>query len=231
MNVLSQSDSVLCHAYDIQPLDLGLSAASWTDWMKEDFADTARLVECEFEEFHSPKAFVCCIDVTTGKVVSVKRDSLILVAKEFDIKRKMVLTDIDGVLTRFDKSLNATYLQDGTKSQYTNLVDSVHAEATYVFNILRAISKNADIGVLTARGDSQRIPTELFLNEHLDSIYSLFMRGFGCNKMSAESLKVRMIQSCILPYYDVECFIEDTVRNVQKVNRILPHIKTMIVKH
>lgn len=231
MSELKQLDKVFCHAYDINPLVIDISAASWTDLMKEDFADTARAVECDFKDFHSPAETVLCTDLQTGKSVSVKRDSLILVAKDLDMKKPMVLTDIDGVLTKFDKPTNSTYLEDGSLSQYTNLIESVDAKPTYIFNIISGIHKSAAIGVLTARGESQRVPTHLFIDKHIVTDYMLFMRGFGSNRISAESLKVRMIQSCILPYYDVVCFIEDTVKNVEKVKRILPDINTMLIKH
>lgn len=231
MSESKQFDKVLCHAYDIKPLDLDISSASWSETAKADFADTARYVVCRFEDFHSTVTQIPCQDLLTGKTVYVSRNSLILVAKDLEAKRKMVLADIDGVLTSFDKGLNATLLDDGTYSQYTNLVDSHRAKPTYVFNILCGISQNADIGFLTARGESQRVVTHLFLNDNTNSDFLLFMRGFGDNEISAESLKVRMLQSCILPYYDVVCFIEDTVKNVAKVERILPHIKTMLVKN
>lgn len=231
MKKLRKFDEVLCHAYDLHPHELGLDSGIWTPEQCIDFEDTAREVVCSLEEFHTSEPIVNVVDKETGQTVGVRRDSLVIVNKDLVEKGNLILADIDGVLTNFNHEDYSTELTDGSFSQYTNLLDSVRAKPTYIFNIIDAIANHAAIGLLTARGDTQRIPTEMFLRHNIEHDYMLFMRGFGTNSLSAESLKVRMIQSCILPYFNIVCFIEDTEKNVQKVNRILPHIKTMLVKH
>lgn len=231
MKKLRKSDEVLCHAYDLHPHELGLDSCVWTPEQCRDFEDTAREVVCSLEEFHTSEPIVNVVDKETGQSIGVRRDSLVIVNKDLVEKGNLILADIDGVLTNFNHEDCSTELTDGSFSQYTNLLDSVRAKPTYVFSIIDAIANHAAIGLLTARGETQRIPTEMFLRHNIEHGYLLFMRGFGTNSISAESLKVRMIQSCILPYFNIVCFIEDTEKNVQKVNRILPHIKTMLVKH
>lgn len=142
-------------------------------------------------------------------------------------KRRAIVCDIDGVLNFVHKTVDGTthrdslILSDGTVAQWTELNKTAEAKKnTTNFAMLAAFSKAGfDIIFLTARGDSQRVVTDNFLREGLREQgcyepHTTFMRGFSANDIPAPELKAQMMQACILPYYDVEYFIDDCPKNI-----------------
>lgn len=229
--MLHAKTKIFGHAYDVKPIDVGIkNFEEWSQQRLEDFADTARTVSCMFEDFHSYTDTIKCVDEATGHTLIVPKDSFTLVSKGISLRGKVVVCDIDGVLTHYDQTTCETTMRDGTKRLYADIAYSENAEGTYMTRMVNAMTKVARLAFMTARGESQKVPTHRFLDRYHDD-YMLFMRGFCANSFPAERLKVRMLQSCILPYYEVECFIEDSLVNIEKVKRILPDIKTFLITH
>lgn len=229
--MLHAKTKVFGHAYGVNPADVGIkNSEQWSKQRLEDFEDTARQVTCLFEDFHSYTDTIKCVDELTGHTLIVPKDNFTLVSRDSSYKHKIVVCDIDGVLTNYNPETCETLMRDGTSRLYADIAFSESAEGTYMTRMVNAMTKVARLAFLTARGESQKVPTHRFLDRYHED-YLLFMRGFCANSFPADRLKVRMLQSCILPYYDVECFIEDSLENIEKVKRVLPEIKTFLIQH
>lgn len=166
---------------------------------------------------------------------------------------KAIVCDIDGVLNFIPTHVNGTthrdqiMLEDGTACQWTELNLSATAKHNLMmFELLKHYSKlGYAILLLTARGETQRIQSERWLKEGFDKVkpstsdiltmhpngrrvdFTMFMRGWSANDLAAPAMKAQMMQSCILPNYDVEYFIEDCPKNVAAMRQACPEIKIM----
>ncbi|XAO54301.1 polynucleotide kinase/phosphatase [Yersinia phage vB_YenM_P778] len=168
-------------------------------------------------------------DVESGTDRLTHRRQIYIQPTTFDVnpKRKAIVCDIDGVLN--------TILGHGVKTtqsetvQWTDIEKTVDAEPVKaMFLILQGFHEAGYVIIFsTARGDSQRVPTERYLQEYIDYRYTLFMRGLNDGDQSAALIKVDTMTACILPYYDVEFFIEDTQSNVDLMKRHCPSVKTL----
>lgn len=154
----------------------------------------------------------------------------------YPVKRKAIVCDIDGVCNVIPKKVDGTdcrqlvLLNNGSTAQWTELNKTLRAQkVTAMFDLLRSYQElGFDIIFLTARGDTQRIVTDMFLRDGLGNPdYHLFMRGFSANDVSAPDCKAQMMQACIAPYFEVEYFIDDCAKNCAAVKEVCPDIKIM----
>lgn len=190
-------------------------------------------VEVEYEEFMNPARsnLIMSKGVHGGTTFFFHRDHLHIVGVvPEELRRDCIVVDIDGVLTYYNRQQAGTVLQDGSVVQWTDIIKSVDAKVSYVVDMLQAFSGSKLI-FLTARGESQRIVTEAFLDKHFKRNYTLFMRGFNDNSTNCGSLKVQMLQTCIEPYYNVKMFLEDTEETIKLCNKVLPHIPTLLIRN
>ena len=164
-------------------------------------------------------------------------DLMIMPDVQYENKPKAIVCDIDGVLNTYKKE-KGVLLKDGTHepnwTQFSkmNEVEPVKFMFEMLISFLRSHGRDSLIIFMTARGETQRYLTEKFLEENMGEWYSrtlLFMRGQGCNRKSAEQIKVERMAGAVLPYFDVEAFIDDTVEVIKAINNFFPHITTMTV--
>lgn len=149
----------------------------------------------------------------------------------YDKKPKAIVVDIDGVVTHFDK--DGTLLISGEREPHWQnhmTIAEMAMEQEIIVDLVKGrVAKGATLIFLTARGESQRVSSTITLNNIFSPYkYHLFMRGLFDNLTPAHILKRDILHTCIMPYYDVELFIDDTVLNVQQINQDFPEIKTML---
>lgn len=149
----------------------------------------------------------------------------------YDKKPKAIVVDIDGVITHFDK--DGTLLISGEREPHWQnhmTIAEMAMEQEIIVDLVKGrVAKGATLIFLTARGESQRVSSTITLNNIFNPYkYHLFMRGLFDNLTPAHILKRDILHTCIMPYYDVELFIDDTVLNVQQINQDFPEIKTML---
>jgi hypothetical protein len=149
----------------------------------------------------------------------------------YDKKPKAIVVDIDGVVTHFDDE--GTLLITGEREPYwqnhMTIAEMAHEQGIIVDLVKGRVEKGDTLIFLTARGESQRISTTMTLNNVFNPYkYHLFMRGLFDNLTPAHILKRDILHTCIMPYYDVELFIDDTTLNIQQINQDFPEIKTML---
>lgn len=149
----------------------------------------------------------------------------------YDKKPKAIVVDIDGVITHFDK--DGTLLISGEREPHWQnhmTIAEMAMEQEIIVDLVKGrVAKGSTLIFLTARGESQRVSSTITLNNIFNPYkYHLFMRGLFDNLTPAHILKRDILHTCIMPYYDVELFIDDTVLNVQQINQDFPEIKTML---
>ncbi|AYD79516.1 hypothetical protein LINGLNFE_00008 [Enterobacter phage phi63_307] len=149
----------------------------------------------------------------------------------YNKKPKAIVVDIDGVVTHFDK--DGTLLISGEREPHWQnhmTIAEMAMEQEIIVDLVKGrVEKGATLIFLTARGESQRVSSTITLNNIFNPYkYHLFMRGLFDNLTPAHILKRDILHTCIMPYYDVELFIDDTVLNVQQINQDFPEIKTML---
>lgn len=151
---------------------------------------------------------------------------------------RAIACDIDGVLNFIPKKVDGTTnrqmvaTKDGRECQWTELNKTVEAvPRTVNFQMLADFAERGfHIVFLTARCDTQRVQTELFLRKgfkeagYANVEFILFMRGFSANDISAPALKAQQMQACILPNFCVEFFIDDCPKNIEAVRAACPQI-------
>ncbi len=166
----------------------------------------------------------------------VSRRDFHVVDDEFSQKDHAIVCDIDGVLNFIPKGhRDRILLEDGEACQWTELnLSSTAVCNTDMFKLLAFFyNQGKKLVFLTARGDSQRLHTEIWLRKGFTEIgyshieFTLFMRGWSCNDLEAPAMKSQMMQSCILPVYDVDFFFEDCPKNVAAMREACPHIPIM----
>ncbi|QFP93800.1 hypothetical protein [Pectobacterium phage Wc4-1] len=147
-----------------------------------------------------------------------------------------IVCDIDGVLNYIGTRTSTDQrerliLKSGHSIQWTQIEKIVDAKPdVLMFRMLEMwAAEGKTIIFLTARGESQRIVTERFLKQNLECDFILFMRGYSANDMTAYDLKAQMIQSCIMPYYKVERFIDDDTRNINAVRAVTSGVEFLHV--
>ncbi len=172
-----------------------------------------------------------------GAVKMIKRRDFHIVSGTEVVRRdRAIVCDIDGVLNYIAEHFHGTnhrqliVMRDSAVAQWTDINKTVFAKPVEsMFKMLKDYAaKGYKILFLTARGDSQRVVTEQFLDKHLDKIkYTLFMRGMTVNDIGAPEIKTTIMQAAILPYYTVEWFIEDCPKNVAAMRETCPQVPVM----
>lgn len=173
-----------------------------------------------------------------GNVKLVKRRDFHIVSGTEVVRReKAIVCDIDGVLNYIAEHFHGTNHRqllvlkgDAGVAQWTDINKTTFAKPVEsMFNMLKEYaSRRYKILFLTARGESQRVVTEQFLEMYLGGAkYTLFMRGLTVNDIAAPELKAVTMQAAILPYYNVEWFIEDCPKNVAAMRETCPQVPVM----
>lgn len=165
-------------------------------------------------------------------------DIMILPDIEKEVKPKAIVCDIDGVLNSYVKD-RGVILKDGScQDDWTKFSVMNHAKPNKTIfdmlkNFLRTNGEDARIIFLTARGETQRYMTHQFLEEGMEEWMCrtlTFMRGQGDNFKQAHDIKVEKMAGCVLPYFDVQFFIDDTPSNVEAIQKYFPDVPTMLIK-
>lgn len=191
-------------------------------------------------ELYNSEAFVW-VKNACGDTRYVSRRDFHVVDNDLQEKATAIVCDIDGVLNFIPKRVHGTthrdriLLENGEACQWTEL--NLSATAKHNITMFQTLASFYDQGFeivfLTARGDTQRFHTEKWLREGFrkinrsDVIFITFMRGWSCNDLAAPEMKAQMFQSCILPNYDVEYYIEDCPKNCAAVKEACPDVKIM----
>lgn len=192
------------------------------------------------KELYNSEPFVWVKNIC-GDQRYVSRRDFHVIDESPEQKPEAVVCDIDGVLNFIPEHYHGTthrdriLLENGESVQWTQLNLSATAKHNLtMFTLLASFSDQGfDILMLTARGDTQRIQTERWLREGFRKInrpdirYSVFMRGWSANDLAAPAMKAQMMQSCILPNYDVEYFIEDCSKNCLAMRNACPDVPIM----
>lgn len=178
---------------------------------------------------------------SSGDMRWVARRNFHIIDEDVENKPSAIVCDIDGVMNFIPSRVHGTthrdriLLRDGTACQWTEL--NLSATAKHNLTNFQLLAHFADQGhaivFLTARGDTQRVQTEQWLIEGFDEIgrrdvrFTLFMRGWSANDLNAPAMKAQMMQSCILPNYEVAYFIEDCAKNCAAMKIACPNVPIM----
>ncbi len=171
----------------------------------------------------------------------VPRRDFHIVDEDIADKPTAIVCDIDGVMNFIPSRVHGTthrdriLLEDGTACQWTDLNLSATAKHNLInFEMLAYYARRGHtIIFLTARGETQRVQTEQWLRKGFEKVghsfiqFTMFMRGWSANDLEAPAMKAQMMQSCILPNYEVLYFIEDCSKNVQAMKEACPQIPIM----
>lgn len=176
-----------------------------------------------------------------GDMRYVARRNFHIVDEDIADKPTAIVCDIDGVMNFIPSRVHGTthrdriLLEDGTACQWTELNLSATAKHNLInFELLAHYARRGHtIIFLTARGDTQRVQTEQWLRKGFEKVgqsfiqFTLFMRGWSANDLEAPAMKAQMMQSCILPNYEVLYFIEDCAKNCAAMKLACPNIPIM----
>lgn len=157
-----------------------------------------------------------------------------------------IVYDIDGVMNYVPEVIveggishrQSLLMKDGSHVQWTEVNKAAQAKVNRArFRLLGTSAKDGNkIIFLTARGDTQRLPTEEFLKRGFEEVgmgdtqFTLFMRGFSANDLSAPEMKAHMLQACILPFYNVLTFADDCPKNIKCMKEACPSVPTWHVE-
>lgn len=193
-------------------------------------------------ELYNSEAFVW-VKNACGDTRYVSRRDLHVVDNDLEEKATAIVCDIDGVLNFIPKRVHGTthrdriLLENGEACQWTEL--NLSATAKHNLVMFQMLAHFTDQGhnllFLTARGDTQRVQTEQWIRAGFKKIgrqyvqFTLFMRGWSCNDLEAPAMKAQMFQSCILPNYNVEYYIEDCNKNCAAVKEACPNVPILQV--